>query len=542
MATKSITGRVVSTQLEQSLSKTIVSDYVRSVDSNYMSLLQGRGDNIMLPSLDYFMGTIAPESFSRFVDLYNRYMGLEDGVDVIPDEVKAVQGALLDGLCFGYDVADDTFALYTMNFDLLNNELGVSRDMASMCIKSNIVGHYKAYRIDVEYDLGPDAFSFKAVNHRKILDNESVILLPYVACVRLMKMLEGFLNSGSVLRVKQDIGGSEKIRYITKNMDVLSRYCDTPEAVRGLEPSYFPLRAFFYAPVIGAPSTTAMVTNVSLFNLCEVRKIRLEKVSSLGIVRPTDPVRMLIEDRSFANRVYAMAVGNSFAFSDLIPRLPRGAEFFGDVNSVSYKTLSSYLHGLSTAERKSALEVVPEVSEDISKLSWILSGGIVKVIDPSRYNELAEILRKHVCRFIIRKKDCSLSSILGTNNRAILAGVYGDDYFSKYEGFGVRFNEAFREVELGKSIKSALEGVGFTVSVEVCNQIDGLYEKAGRVISNDFRSESAKLLGYKTKAQRSPDTGTVLLRTLNAVITEKGVEEYYKNLDLGKIVNAIIIK
>lgn len=135
MATKSIVGRVRSTQLEQSLSGTIVADYVPQIDSNFMSLLQNKGDNIMIPSLGYFMSDIAPESKNRFINLYNRTMGLEDGVENIPDEVKAVQGALFDGLCFGYDTTSDTVAIYTMNFDLLMNDLDVNRDMASMCIK-----------------------------------------------------------------------------------------------------------------------------------------------------------------------------------------------------------------------------------------------------------------------------------------------------------------------------------------------------------------------------------------------------------------------
>ena len=93
MATKSIVGRVRSTQLEQNLSSTIVADYVKEIDSFLMSQLQCKGYNILLPSMQYFINTIAPESKERFIDLYNRTMGLEDGVEHIPDAVMAIQGA-----------------------------------------------------------------------------------------------------------------------------------------------------------------------------------------------------------------------------------------------------------------------------------------------------------------------------------------------------------------------------------------------------------------------------------------------------------------
>lgn len=546
MAMKSIVGRVRSTQLEQSLSSTIVADYIPEIDSNFMSLLQSKGENIMLPSLNFFMTELAPGSYDRFVDLYNRTMCLEDGVENIPDEVKAVQGALFDGLCFGYDCNSDTVDLYTMNFDLLMNDLNINRDMASMCIDSNSIGRFKAFRIDVEYEVGPETFNFKAVNHRKVLDNESVIFLPYIACVRLMKMIESFLASGAVLKVKQEVNGVEKLRYITRNQSVLAKYCDSSEAVKTLEPSFFPLKAFFYAPVLGASSLTAMVSNVNLFDLCELKKIKADKISNLGIARPVNPVQDMLEEKVFSSELYNMILENPHAAAALVEELPRGTEVFAEIDNVSQlsiATFSKYLHGLTPTERAKAVTVVPGVQEAVKARLQVLEGGSTETIPTSEYDNLRAILKEHVCRFIIRKKNCKLSSILGTNNGKILAGIYGNDYFAKYEGFGVRFYEVFEEFEAGRDLESALASNGFDCSEDTVRRLKQLYDDNGRTVNENLKFAAADLLGYKTRSASSSSTDSILFRTLDATYSEEsGARDYYKNIDPDKIVSAVILK
>lgn len=545
MATKSIVGRVRSTQLEQNLSSTIVADYVKEIDSFLMSQLQCKGYNILLPSMQYFIDTIAPESKERFIDLYNRTMGLEDGVEYIPDAVKAIQGALFDGLCFGYEVATDTVALYTMNFDLLMNDLDVNRDMASMCIKSNILGQFKAFRIDVEYEVGPETFSFKAVNHRKVLDDENIILLPYIGCVRLMKMLESFLVSGAVLKVVQEYSGVTKVRYVTRNTSVLAKFCDVPSAVKGLEPSFFPLRAFFYAPVLGAPSSTAMVTNIHLFNLCEVRKIKADRVGNLGIERPTDPMRSLMEERMFTSAMHTLIVNNPMVAAEVVTRLPKGTEVFASVENVSElgsSAFSKYLHGLSQEERDTAMKAVPGAVEDLERVMTVLGGGTPTMIDSGELGDVRELLRNHVCRFLIRKKDCTLSSMIGTNNTKILSQIYGPDYFGKYESFGVRIYEVFDEVVQGRDIESALSSNGFECTSGVAGKLKELFEASGGEMSEKVRFEAADLLGYKTRSSNRSDSNSIMFRTLDATITENGVDHYYKNIDPDKIVNVLVLK
>lgn len=544
MAMKSIVGRVRSTQLEESLSGTIVADYIANIDNDIMSTLSRKGDNIELLSLGYFIHTVAPESFKRLVNLYDRTMGLEEGVQNIPDEVKATQGALFDGLVFGYDTEKDVVELYTMNFDLLMNDLDVTRDMASMCMKSNLMGQYKAFRIDVEYEVGPETFNFKAVNHRKVLDDEKVILLPYIACVRLMKMIESFLSSGAVLKVKQEINGVEKLRYVTRNSKVLAKYCDTPEAVGSLEPSFFPLKAFFYAPVLGAPSTTAMVTNINLFNMVELKKVKIDRLSAIGIEKAEDPVRSIIEDSTFSNTMYSLVLDNPHKAADVVDALPRGTEVFANIENVSRLstvTFSKYLHGLSNAEKKKALESVPGVSEGIQTRLHALGGGSVRVLTPEEMLDLRGALRNNVCRFIIRKKDCTLSSMIGTNNTKILAAVYGNDYFAKYESFGVRFAEVVEEVQKGRNLQDAMEANGFVIPEGYEEQLRELISMSNEGNFERVRQDAANILGYATRKSSGGGGSAIMFRTLSGYITEDGVMDYYRSIDLDKVVSAVVI-
>ena len=102
MATKSITGEVRSTELEARLGTTIMGGYVNEIDNFFKSIF-GQEKNVSLPTLGYLFETI-PELKEKMISKYNMEMGLEKGVEDIPDDLKASQGALLDGLCFGYDI------------------------------------------------------------------------------------------------------------------------------------------------------------------------------------------------------------------------------------------------------------------------------------------------------------------------------------------------------------------------------------------------------------------------------------------------------
>ena len=116
MKTGDLTGTVRSSALEASLGKTLMGTFIPQIDAFLRSSLSQKGNNIEIPTLGYLFKNI-PGMKEPFIELYNSRMGLEKGVEVIPDDLKASQGALLDGLCFGYDLEGGGYALYTMNFE-----------------------------------------------------------------------------------------------------------------------------------------------------------------------------------------------------------------------------------------------------------------------------------------------------------------------------------------------------------------------------------------------------------------------------------------
>ena len=540
MAVKSITGTVRSTNLEQNLGRTILGEYGPQIDNIILRDFQSQGENVAVPTLGFLLEELNGLQ-QKLVDMYNGYMGLYDGVQDIPDTVKISQGALLDGLCFGYDVEKDDFALYTMNFNLLNIMGNTGIDMGKQCIEKNIKGEVKGYRIDVEYSVNSDSFNFKAVNHRKVISDseKDVILIPYIVVLRMMKIIESFLSGGSVLKAVQLIGSSEKTRCITKNTKVLELFSDSPEAIKNVGSSFFPLRGFFYAPVVGAPSTTSMVTNINIFNLSELRVLnKVNQIKQMGIEKAENPVRSIIIDNVISSSLLKLSVDNPSKLSEIMEMLPESKlwkrldYFDGNLNGAM---ITKYLHSIGKKDIEEVLNIVPGAREEIERKEKVFSGSAKKL---ENFDNLREVLKNHVCRFIIRKKDCSLSSCVCTNSSKILREIYGKDYFKEYEGFGVRIYEVMEEYNCGRDLKESLVDNGFELSNEYVEGIRNILESS--IHTDKIKKEIAELLGYKTRSSSSVGNN-IMVRTLSAYITENGVEDYYRYVDEDKIIDAIIL-
>lgn len=542
MASKSIVGKVVSSDLEYRIGATIMGNRVSDIDSFLASKIRNDGDNVEYPSVSFLAEEI-PELGNQLIQVYNGTMGLVSGVENIPNEVKVLQGALLDGLCYGYDIETGSAEIYTMNINLLSGMKDSGVDMTKQIMDKNKKAELKAYRIDAEYTVSSDEFTFKAVNHRKKLDiDETVVMIPYLAGVRMMKLLETFLNSNMVLKTSQSVNGGVKVRCITKNKRVLEKFCDSPVAVQGVESSFFPMRGFFYAPVIGAPSTTSMVTNINLFALDELRKVdSVSDLRKLGVEKPEDPIESMISEHVIVSELMKLKGSTdegSKEFQKLLSSLPRVDDLIPDRSNVSSATISKYLHSLSKEEIVNATVMVPGASRSVGRRCRVFTGE--RPLTDEEMKDVRGTLKKYICRFIIRKKDCSLSSITCTNSHYILSKIYGDNYFAEYEGFGVRFYEMLSEIYEGRDSKEALEANGFKVSDEVL----ALTNEARNSPNNERIEAELKTLisgeeGVKTR--KSSSTNSIMVRTLSAYITDGAVVDYYRSLDTSKIVRASVL-
>lgn len=569
---------VKATMLEKRIGETIMGTYSREMDALYKSQLASKLGTVSIPSLQLF-ATKADGLREQLIDLYNRQMNGVKGFDGIGDDIKFAQGALMDGLCYVCNLQDGSITLATMNFDILC-DLDIEFDLRKQIMDKNSKGVIKAYRIDVEYINGDQEFTFKAVNARNYdidehkLDSDETkqfALAPYIAGVRLMKLCEALLRSGNIIRVRQSNGGAVKIRFLTENTDVLSDYCDDPVAVSAVKSNYFPLKSFFYAPVVGAPSTTAMVSRVNLFDIDNIRAASREHVDQAGIRKPTNPIRDLIGDRYFVSAMLQLKGKDPEGFANMLKRLSYQGKLIKNPEMVDARELSAYLHGVTPAAVEKAYRLVG-VSEKIDHAMTYIEGK-TRPMTEDELSNIEETLKNNICKFTIRKNDCSLGSVFATNNKHLLGGLYGVDYFGTFESFGARFGrieqflkEMFDEVNAGDdcTIGSVLwNDALFEISEQMKLPFDDeifedLVEKAKEYQSDGadayvrhMKALFAKLCGIDLKrseaaskaAAENKDNGTFMCRSLAAYVDERGkVIEYYKNLSMSKIVSATIIE
>lgn len=538
-----ITGIVQSSDLEKNLKGTIMYKYSKQITNLFVEHLKDKKENIFIPTLNYLLDII-PGMREDLIDVYNGYMGIVDGVENIPDSVKAVQGALLDGLCFGYE-PDGNYALYTMNFGFLDYlEVG-SVDMCRKCMAKNKIGEAKGFRIDVEYVNSSDTFEYKAVNCRKpVLDDETTLLVPYIVVVRLMLLLEKYVDSQGILRLRQNVNGTEKERFVSSNVKILSKYCDEPSMLEHIKTAYFPLKAFFYVPVIGAPSTTAMTTRINLFDLYYISSVT-SKTLDKYVEKPVDPVRDLLVESVIISHFMKVKSENPDGFARMVTSLPNYKKILSDadIENMGRKELSAYLHSISREQKEQILNGFKSAKNEV-ELREKAFGKEAVTLDVTDKESIKNALKISICRFVIRKKDCTLSAIMGTNDSRILSVLYGRNYYARYESFGARFSEAVNDIKRGTPYDVALRDMGFNVSEELLQGIKEL-ESAYDVQDESFVEALKKLVAENEGVQlrASSSTDSILLRTVNAYIDENGTaQDYYRYLDPSKIVACIQMK
>lgn len=545
MAKQSLTGTVRSTALEKSLGATIVNRFFKKVDSIYSSHLGDPEQNFVTPVLDTLLEEL-PQMRSKLIDLYNGTFGTHKLVNDIPDDIKAVQGALLDGLVFGFDPSTESMEIYTMNAKLLFGMDAPVTFIDDKVVDKNSKGEYKGFRIDITYRDGSDSFEFKAVNHRKVL-NEDIIFVPYLSIARGMKLVESYLSGGSVLKLVQHVAGVEKVRAVTQNKKLLAEFCDDPSAVEFTGCQYFPLKAMFYVPVIGAPSTTAMVTKVNIVNLDYISKLaNRAQLKSLGVFKPTNALRIMIGENTVIQVLDRVSKESPDEYSALLDKFPRNDEIFDggtkDGSEVSPVMLSKYMHQLSEKELEQVFDTVPGVKEEMGKKQFLMDNFEVKFkidkepIDPV---ELRRLIKGHICKILCRKDDCSTYTVLGTNNFKLLSKLYGKDYFGKYESLGSRLGACVDEIRMGRPMKEACS--------EYCLDLDIIEEVSLKVNIRDItkydelKKEYAALAGIKTRSSSSGGSGIMIRQCFATRTTNGEVSDYYRTVNPEKVLQVAIL-
>ena len=529
---ESYIGCITSADLEQALGRTMIGGYTKNIDNIILNGLNNLSENVFIADMNYIFEEI-PELKQRYINTYRGVMGNVNNVEYIPNDLAALQAALFDGLCFGYDTTNGSYALYTMNFNLLMDTNDLDIRYAKQCIDKNVKGEVKCYRLDVEYSNSSDSFSFKLVNHRKVMDTENILFVPYLYVLRLMRMVESYISTGNIFCIRQDKGGVTKERYVCSNPSIMVTF----SGVSGrLQPAYFPLKGFFYAPVLGAPSTSSMVTNVNLFDMYYIGRRGEADVQRAGIKPVKNPVKNMLLERSIITRIMDLYSKDPDGTLRLLQGIPHRDNLPSD-GELTHGKLSLYLHSLTTKELVTVCKMIPGATETFGRFS-MFDGNVEEISDLSKEN-LQYVLNKHLCRVIIRKKDCSLSSMVCTNNNEMLSMVYGDGYYGKYESFTPRFYRMIELLKNGVSPAEATKRMGFDGMEDIIQEYRGrLYTDPNEFIE-DLLKSFKEALGITSG--RTTGNDYILARGIEGYITPKGVEGYYKNIDPSKVVDAIIL-
>ena len=526
------------------LSNTIQGKFANSFMSMVTESITTQADmNVYLP-VNSFLADEIPEYRELLLNLYNSTFGLYDQVSSIPDELKVAQAALLDSIHFGYDVQTEGYDLYTMNPGLLDKDMMVLPDkVLKSIITENTKGLLKCMRVDVEFvDKDNGIYSYKLVNHRKKIDdeNDGVLLVPYLVLESLSMVMYKILQSGAAIKTRQVSNETEKVRVVCTNTQMLEKFCDTPAMVQALDVTLLPLKARVYAPVLGAPSTTAMVTNINLFSLCELKRMKdLASIKALGVQKPKDPIATMVAETSIICTLMELNINDIEEYYRVVEKLPRFQEIIHKTNieEVTPKDIANYLHTIKTAEINQVLRLVPRAKERILKRRELFN-GCKEFIGTASNLKLQ--LKDNIFRILIEKKDGMLSSITCTNSEAILSVLYGSNYFRNYESVGARANKLASTLKSGGNLEYALEVSGFSsLDKDVFSSLVDGQVKEGTEHDEAVSNAVYEMLGKKKR--KSAETNNIMVRTVDSYLTGDGAVDYYRYIDPDKIVRAYIL-
>lgn len=529
-----------STELEKTLGKTIYSRCKKVMDNYIMeNLKQG---SFSIPIVQALVGT-SKTLEKNLIELYDRKILVD--TSHISDEIKVLQASAFDGLLIGVNLEKGgTTGIYTANPNAIFNFDNESKFSIDKTLELNENGIINAVRIDVEYLNSEEKFSFKPVSLNKntnlqVADIDTMegrfLLIPYIAFQRSLAFFKEMLDDGRTLKVTMEQGGMLKERYISAKSSELAKYCDSKEFAESLKPEYFPLKGFFYAPVLGASSLTLGRTRVDLIDICKVESTTKPKVS-----KAENPVDEMLRDSVAEMILTDIEKYDTDTYADIVSKMPKKDKVFGAMQDApSVVSIMRYMRQLSPSDKEKALKLIPGFDDAVSEYKGVLNK--CEYLDASKYKpeEIKELLKSGVYKFIIRKNDCMYSSMTITNDENILRSIYGKDYFKRYESLGVRLYKLESMVE-HNSVEDSLAYCGFeTDSDTISNVISVLGTNDPQKSTHERLADVLGDSGSTRKQVRksTSNDSLVLARTCFAIEGADKSSDYYKYIDISKVVS-----
>lgn len=467
-------------------------------------------------------------------------------------DIQLLQGVLFTSLVFGYHKPSGKVALYTACEKVItaispeyNFNIGKTYDL-------NVEGVLNAVRVDIDYT-SKETFNAKLtrLTVKTNLVSDEYILVPLESVSALAGIIKDQLSKGRVAYTQQLVSGLVKERFISMNATVLRKYTDSPEFASDVSSkSVIQLaRHKAYFPVVGATSNTVGMTAIDL--------LLLEK---LGFVKDNGSLVEVSDFGGIIRLVVTSLLSNELARNYSEELQGRYNEYVsGIVDIITQAKFLEVVNDIVTPEGMPSDAIVSleatnlilrDMSDDQLQQTWLMfkekgmqSGNpqdLVKLINTSyeqlptniSKEELRNLLDSSVLKVVTTKKNGSFSTMYVTNSEDILSQVYGADYRKALESKGVLIREAKKYLEQGElTFDEVMEYLGFDSFV-------GRGPELPKDNLETFEELVATESDYKPRKSNSNEN-LVLGRRLLGVVTPKGVEDYYFNIDTTRIYQVV---
>lgn len=467
-------------------------------------------------------------------------------------DIQLLQGVLFTSLVFGYHKPSGKVALYTACEKVItaispeyNFNIGKTYDL-------NVEGVLNAARVDIDYT-SKETFNAKLtrLTVKTNLVSDEYILVPLESVSALAGIIKDQLSKGRVAYTQQLVSGLVKERFISMNATVLRKYTDSPEFASDVSSkSVIQLaRHKAYFPVVGATSNTVGMTAIDLLLLEKLGFVKdngsLVEVSDFGGIIRLVVTSLLSNElaRNYSEELQSKYNEYVSGIVDIITQ----AKFLEIVNDI---VTPEGMPSDAIVSLEATNLILRDMTDDQLQQTWLMfkekgmqSGNpqdLVKLINTSyeqlptniSKEELRNLLDSSVLKVVTTKKNGSFSTMYVTNSEDILSQVYGADYRKALESKGVLIREAKKYLEQGElTFDEVMEYLGFDSFVGRGPELP----KDNLAI---FEELVATESDYKSRKSNSNEN-LVLGRRLFGVVTPKGVEDYYCNIDTTRIYQVV---
>lgn len=463
-------------------------------------------------------------------------------------DIQLLQGVLLTSLVFGYHKPSGKVALYTACekvFTAITPDYNFNN---SKTYEWNVERVLNAARVDIDYT-SQNTFNAKLtkLTVRTKLVADDYIFVPLESVSALGGIIKDQLSKGRIAYTQQIVSGLVKERYITMNATVLRKYSDSEGFASDVSSkSLLQLaRHKAYFPVVGATSNTVGMTSVDLLLLEKLGFVKdngsLVEVSDFGGVIRLVVTSLLSNELACNYSEELQSVYNNY-ISGIVDIITQ-EKFLGVVDDiitpkdmpsdaiVSLEAANLILRDMTDQQLQDTWLMFRErgmQSENPQELVKLISSSYEQLPTDISTEELRGLLNNSVLKVVTTKKNGSFSTMYVTNNEDVLSQVYGVDYRKNLESMGVRIREAKKYLGQGElTFDEVMEYLGFDSFV-------GRGPELPKDNLATFEELVATESGYKPRKSNSNEN-LVLGRRLFGVVTPKGVDDYYCNIDTTRI-------